>query len=316
MELLSTPLQRLAKRLNLINDGDEEPYLLTKEEEALCIKNAIEREKEYVRFKMAKLLKTKEEIELKMSQIDWNDRIDVESVLSLANSIKNHDQWIKEKRVKDKEEEIKKQKALSDYWTAKKIYNLMAWTSQVEYNRKLIVNNDNKHLITALCFFLSNDPRFETELSEAQSGNKFSFSKGLLIRGTTGIGKTHLVRCVEKNGLNPIATLSMIEITDELKAYGEYEINKGNNKIIYLDDVGTEETPALHFGNKIHFFKNFIESVYLRSSSFRNIIISTNLNFRDIEVKYGFRVASRMRDMFNVVDVTGKDMRNGQVSKS
>jgi DNA replication protein DnaC len=301
---INEALHRLAKRLNLIDDGDTEPYLLTKEEEELCISNAISREKDHVRFKMAQLLKTKEEIDFKMSQIDWNERINVNAILNLANSIKNHDQWIKEKHIKDKEEEVKKRKALEEYWTAKKIYNLMAWTSQNEFNKKLVVNNDNRKFITAICFFLSNDPRFETELN-------LSFKKGLLIRGTSGVGKTHIVRCVEKNGLYPILTLSMLDINFELQAYGEYEIKLGDNKMIYLDDVGTEETPAMHFGNKIHFFKNTIEGLYLkRGSIFRNLIVSTNLNFKDIEDKYGFRVASRMREMFNVIDVTGKDMRN------
>jgi DNA replication protein DnaC len=103
----------------------------------------------------------------------------------------------------------------------------------------------------------------------------------------------------------------MVDVTDDLRAYGEYEIQKGKNKIVYLDDVGTEETPVVHFGTKIHFFKNFIESIYLRNSNsgFRNMIVSTNLNFQQISDKYGFRVSSRMRDMFNVIDVSGKDMR-------
>lgn len=310
MEAINMSLQRLAKRLNLIDENQEpEPYILTKEEEGNLVAHEIKVEKEYAEWKMLQTgAITKEEVDLRLCQVNWEEKINREEIFQRANSIKNHDLWVKEKRIKDKEEEDNKKKELHKHWTAKNMYNLMAWTSQNVYNKKLIVNDDNKKLITALCFFISNDPRFETEFDPKL---KYSFKKGLLIRGASGIGKTHLVRCIESNLLNPILTLSMIEISDELMAYGEYEINKGTNKCIYLDDVGTEETPVVHFGTKIYFFKNFIESIYLRQQAkgFGNLILSTNLNFQQCSEKYGFRVASRMRDMFNVIDVSGKDMR-------
>lgn len=305
MEHINNKLQRLAKRLNLIDENQEpEPYILTEEEENKLIDNEIRGAKEYAKWKMEQLAMTKEQIDFKICEINWEERIDRNEILQRANSIKNHEIWLKEKHKQDKIEEERKLKELQEHWTAKRVYNLMAWTSQQEYGKKLIVNNDNKKFITALCFFISNDIRFESELG-------FSFKKGLLIRGVSGTGKTHLVKCIETNGLKPILTLSMIEISDELLAYGEYEINKGGNKLIYLDDVGTEETPIVHFGTKIHFFKNFMESVYLRHKSlgFGGLMLSTNLSFQQLSEKYGFRVASRMRDMFNVIDVTGKDMR-------
>lgn len=303
MEQIKNKLEQLAKRLNLIDeDQQSEPYILTKEEEEIVIEHELESAKKYAKWKMEQLSMLKDQIEIKMQEINWDERINRDEILQRANSVKNHEIWLKEKHKQDKIEEENKLKALQEHWTAKRVYNLMAWTSQNEYGKKLIVNDDNKKLISALCFFVSNDSRFESELG-------YSLNKGLLIRGISGIGKTHLVRCIENNGLYPIQTLSMIEITDELKAYGEYEINIGNNKMIYLDDVGTEQTPAMHYGNKINWFKDFIESIYLRRNSFRNLIFSTNLNFQNITDKYGFRVTSRMRDMFNVIDVAGKDMR-------
>jgi DNA replication protein DnaC len=305
MEPINNKLQLLAKRFNLIDEKQEpEPYILSKEDEYKLVENEIKAAKLYVEWKMKQLGASKEEIDFRILQINWEDRIDRNDLFQRANSIKNHDLWIKEKRKRDKEEEEKKEKELQEHWTAKRVYNLMAWTSQSKFDKKLIINDDNKKFITALCFFISNDRRFETELG-------YSFKKGLLIRGVSGIGKTHLVRCIEQNDINAIYTLSMIEISDELRAYGEYEINKGANRIIYLDDVGTEETPVVHFGTKIYFFKNFIESIYLsrREKGFGNLMLSTNLNFQQCSEKYGFRVASRMRDMFNVIDVSGKDMR-------
>jgi len=311
MEHIKDKLDKLAKQLNLIDPNqDPEPYILTKEEEDRIIEFELKSAKDYVKWKMEQLKALPEQIEQRISEIDWDAKVNKDEILLRANSIKNHEVWLKEKHKKDKEEEERLATELKNHWTAKRMYNLMAWTSQNVFSKKLIVNNDNRHLITALCFFISRDDRFFTELKSG-NGKPYDPLKGLLIRGISGIGKTHLVRCVEENLLNPILTLSMIEISDELKAYGEYEIKKGNKKIIYLDDVGTEETPIVHFGTKIHFFKNFIETVYHNNKEkcFNNLILSTNLNFAQCSDKYGFRVASRMRDMFNVIDVSGKDMR-------
>jgi DNA replication protein DnaC len=182
------------------------------------------------------------------------------------------------------------------------MFKLMKWTSQNEYGTPLIMNDQNKHFMAALCYFLSEDPRFETELG-------YDLNKGLLIRGISGLGKTHLVKCLQDNELNPVLILSMVEITETIRDTGEFQINLGGRKVVYLDDVGTEEATVNHFGSKISFFKNFVELVYLKNKVFNKLMISTNNSFQQIEEKYGFRVRSRMKDMFNVIDVKGEDMR-------
>lgn len=302
----SIMLHQLAKRLSLTN-ADEEPeeYILTKDEEDRIIWYAKNSAMRYAAWKMTNLGMPEGDIELKISLINWDEEIDKDSILRQANSIKHHEIWQKQQRIKEKELSIHKSEELKKIWTARFVYRLMAWTSKNVYGKDLIVNEDNKKLITAVCFFVSRDERFETEL-------KYSFDKGLLIRGISGLGKTHVVKCIEKNELNPILSLSMIDITEEIQEFGGYKIAMGANKILYLDDVGTEEPTVIHFGTKVKFFKNLIEKIYHRRA-YSNSIISTNLNFKDIGERYGFRVESRMREMYNVIDITGKDMRiNGQ----
>lgn len=298
----SIMLHQLAKRLSLTNvDEEPEEYILTKEEEERVIWNAKDSAMRYAAWKMTNLGVPEGDIELKISLVNWDEEIDRESILRQANSVKHHGIWQKAQRQKEKELSLHKSEELKKIWTAKFMYRLMAWTSKNVYEKDLIVNEDNRKLITAVCFFVSRDERFETEL-------KYSFEKGLLIRGISGLGKTHVVKCVEKNELNPILSLSMIDITEEIQEFGGYQITMGDNKILYLDDVGTEEPVIIHFGTKIKFFKNLIEKLYHRRA-YSNSIISTNLNFKDIGDRYGFRVESRMREMYNVIDVTGKDMR-------
>lgn len=287
-----------------MTDPEPEEYILTKDEEDLLVKNRIEQLKQYYVWKMANLGYNESQVLKKIEENDWNAEFDKGELFRDANSSKHQNIWHSQQRVKEKEDAIKRFKELTERCTAKYMFNLMKWASQNKLGRKLVVNESNKHFITTLCYFLSKDTKFETELG-------FSFNKGLLIRGISGLGKTHLVRCLEENELNPILILSMIEITDEIKMQGEYEINIGDKKVIYLDDVGTEEPLVNHYGTKITFFKNYIELIYLKNQNkaFNHLMISTNNSFSEIEDKYGFRVRSRMKEMFNIVDVQGQDMR-------
>lgn len=304
-EIKSVPelLPHMVELLNLTGHKEEAVlYVLTKEDEERVISNEIESLKKYYAWRLANSGFNQNEIMLKILEKNWDEMIDRDATLKKANIAKEQELWHKGQREKEKQEAANRIEQLKKRCTATYMFNLMSLVSREVYGKKLFVNDWNKHFITTLCFFFSRDPRFESEL-------KYSFNKGLLIRGISGLGKTHLVKCLEHNELNPVHILSMIEITDEIKMNGEYEIDLGQKKIIYLDDVGTEEPAVKHYGTTITFFKNFIEMCYLKNTSFGKLMISTNCSFSDIENKYGFRVRSRMKDMFNVVDVKGEDMR-------
>lgn len=293
----------MARQLNLTNlDEDKIPYILTTDDEDLIFENERLRIERGKVWKLRGLGYSDVDIQKRLSEIDWEKEIKKTALFKRANANKEYEAWEKQQREKEKNAVIQKEKELKELWTAKNVFRLMKWTSDKVYDKPLIVNQTTKKLITAVCFFISEDERFETEFG-------FSFKKGLMIRGVSGLGKTHVVKCIEKNELNPVLILSMIEIAEKIKEEGEYRISLGGNKVIYLDDVGTEEATVNHYGTKINFFKNFIEMVYLKNTTFGKLIISTNNSFSEIEERYGFRVRSRMKDMFNIIDVIGSDLR-------
>lgn len=294
-------LQLLAKKLNLtdLNEQPEEMILTAQEEESAII-HAIEQAKKHKAWKLAQMGAKEETIVSKLAAIDWFNEIDKMEVLKNANSNKHYSIWQKKQREKELKDEVTKSVELQTRCNAKYFYNLMAWTSENTYRKKLILHDDNTALIRAICFFFSRDERFETEL-------KYDLNKGLLIRGVSGLGKTYLLRCIENNEVRPISIVSMIDITEEVKEEGSYELLRSHT--VYLDDVGTEEATVNHYGTKINWFKNFIEMYYLKNKPFNRLVISTNNSFDEIESKYGFRVRSRIKDMFNIIDVQGKDMR-------
>lgn len=301
--MLNQELNKLAKTLSLTDVQEQEPYRLTTAEEENVIAKAIEQAKKFMAWKMRRVLKTEDEIWHKISLIDWSEKIDRQKILLQANSIKNQEVWHKAQRQADKDHEINRLKELQEYWTYRRVYKLMKFNSLSLFGKKLIETPDNLPTIKALCFFIARDDRFSSEL-------KFDRLKGLLIRGPSDSGKTHLVRCCENNGLNPIHSITMLDITEKVTEDGKYEINHQDKKIIYIDDVGTEEASIKHYGTSILWFKNFIETIYYRTKCYNHLIITTNLNFQQLGEHYGFRVASRMREMFNVVDLKGGGYRS------
>lgn len=297
-------LETLAAQLNLTQFEGLEPekYILTPEEEENAVNHALKGAQELFAWKMNRAGYSKQDIAARMARIEWEKEVDRDDILKKANSNKSYAIWQNEQRAKEKQAYEARRKELVEAWDAKQMFRLMQFSSKNDYGKDFIVNQYNKPLIIAVCYFLSRDPRFETEL-------KYDFKKGLLIRGISGLGKTYVIKCVKDNMLNPILFLSMLDITAVLQQEGEFFLEWGDKKVCYLDDVGTEQGEVVFFGTRINWFKEFIENYYSKNKVFNRLMISTNLSFKEIEEKYGFRVRSRMKEMFNVIDVTGEDMR-------
>lgn len=274
-------------------------WILTAEEEAQARFNFIAEQKKLYAWKLADRKCLEEKIREKIDEIDW-EKIDATEYLDIVNRNK-HISIQREKQLEEnRQKEIEERKQLVARCNANYMYNGIQRTSFIRYNKKLIVNEDNRHLITAVCMFLSEDKRFEDELG-------YSFQKGLWIRGNVGLGKTHIIKCASANELNPILVTSILDITEQVREHGDFEF--ATSRIVYIDDVGTEQPLVKHYGTDITFFKSFIEKRYAHQDVYNNIIVSTNLSFDEVERMYGFRVRSRIKDMFNIINVTGKDMR-------
>jgi hypothetical protein len=297
---ISKPISKLAEIIQIPTNLDEgeENYILTEDEANAVIEHEVKRLEKFYQWKVGNIVSEKGVGQV----IDVSQKIDVVKILEKANSNKIYAIWLDLKRQKDELEEQKRINEIKELWNAKMFLRLIRWTSENTYGKPLIEDEHTLPLIKAICFFLSEDERFETELG-------YSLQKGLWIRGVAGLGKTHIVRCAANNERNPIDIFSMLEITQDVKESGEYMLPAKPGNKIYIDDVGSEESVVNHYGTKIYWFKDFLERFYLRSDKYNKIIISTNYNFDTTEQKYGFRVRSRIKDMFNVIDVTGKDLR-------
>jgi DNA replication protein DnaC len=126
-------------------------------------------------------------------------------------------------------------------------------------------------------------------------------SKGVLISGDNGIGKTHLIAA----------------LTNDLTTQGKYvvygtvtQLMKRNDPcdsdFVCIDDLGKE----FKFGYKEDDVKVFVfDLVNKLYEQNKGIVITTNLNGKQLKKKYGNAVVSRLGEMCEWVQYQDKDWR-------
>ena len=179
-------------------------------------------------------------------------------------------------------------------------------------------------MYTILINYFLGDKEFE----KMYSG--FNLKKGLLLRGDIGVGKSLMIKIFRSfmreyqinNGFK------MLLVTDVVNEYQESGhkviINNGprsykkgglnNNEEIPLticyDDLGTENTNAKYYGSTSNVMTDILLKRYDLFISFgMKTHIITNFDGYEIELNYGRRIRSRMREMMNDIVYSGFDRR-------
>ena len=131
----------------------------------------------------------------------------------------------------------------------------------------------------------------------------------VVIMGGTGVGKTHLMECMTTHAL---ANNKLIKYSsafnfnqDMLEEKEDILAPYLNSEILFIDDLGTE--------NKINNVTN--EYLYLvindRMANHKKTVITTNLNFAQIQSVYGERIFSRLvhKKHSLKINFVGNDLR-------
>jgi len=167
-----------------------------------------------------------------------------------------------------------------------------------------IYNEYTAPLIKTICFKLSRDPRYETEMG-------FKFSNGLIIRGNPGLGKSFIPGLVAQNPVCSVQVIPMNSVNEAIMSTGTFTgLSFSRYDLILLDDIGTEEPEIKVFGTSVTWFKTFIETTYAKDPmAMSRLILTTNSSFDELEQAYGFRVRDRLKE-FDVLDLYGKTLRH------
>ncbi|KAB7530315.1 ATPase [Flagellimonas olearia] len=128
--------------------------------------------------------------------------------------------------------------------------------------------------------------------------------KGLLLSGPVGCGKTSLMKlfkCIvpHQRPYSVIPSRNIVFGFNHLgyKIIGDY----GNTQSFCFDDLGVEPE-GVHFGKECNVMGEILLSRYELFLDHKiRTHATTNLNAQELESRYGSRVRSRMRELFNLV---------------
>jgi energy-coupling factor transporter ATP-binding protein EcfA2 len=178
-----------------------------------------------------------------------------------------------------------------------------------------ILEEDRSVILKLLCWFLKDDALAEHE--------DLDLERGLLLTGPVGCGKTaimHIMRklCDPSRGFL-LRSCSQVSLEFAQEGYDvvyrythrSFCIYSKQPRTICFDDLGFEENVP-YFGAMCN---PMAQVLAIRYDLFVNqgmiTHATTNLNSSEMERRYGNRIRSRMRQMFNLITFphTGKDKR-------
>lgn len=187
-------------------------------------------------------------------------------------------------------------------------------TAKEKFNIDFKFNEYNKEIVKQLWdYFFEN----ESELSK---------DKGIMLAGGVGVGKTLIMSIFSEllrgskqsfkmaNALDiQMQAISKFTEVLDLYTFRADEYNNHNPKVYCFDDIGSENRAIKAFGNEINLFSQIIHLRYVDFSNFKIKLkthITTNLDIETFKEFYADdRIISRMREMFNIVILKGKDNR-------
>lgn len=167
----------------------------------------------------------------------------------------------------------------------------------------------NRALLNGLFLYFTGSP-----------DSPYDLRKGLWLDGSIGTGKTTLMN-VFREFLITFRRGFLISTAAEIaNAYGvsgnlDTYLNNANGYSgkpveICIDELGREQIPAMHFGNKLNVLQHILHQRYGLWQS-RGVIthVTTNLTPGNVKSKYEDFIFDRCRQMFNIITIDGYSKR-------
>ncbi|MDM1548605.1 ATP-binding protein [Empedobacter falsenii] len=183
---------------------------------------------------------------------------------------------------------------------------------EFQNKKELIINDNNRDIINALCLYFAKDKRFE-ELDFIENP---SLDKGIFLAGHVGVGKSSMLEAFRMLGDNHYKTFfnsSLLFRKANCKRivsdYMDKHSEDGKNlskyykaSPFYFDDLGTEQEAF----NSYNVMQAILEERYDNKVK---TFITSNLGLKAVEEKYGDRVRDRFNEMFNILPISGDSFR-------
>ncbi|WP_300438316.1 ABC transporter ATP-binding protein [Christiangramia sp.] len=175
------------------------------------------------------------------------------------------------------------------------------------FGEKFKIYKKDKDILLKLCSYF---------IKDKENCKKFDIDldKGLLLTGPVGCGKTSLMKLLyflvphqRKYVVMPCRNIVFAFNHLGYKTIEDY----GESSFFCFDDMGVEPM-GRHYGKDCNVIGEILLSRYdLFLETKLKTHATTNLNAEELEVRYGNRVRSRMRELFNLIafDERARDKR-------
>lgn len=211
------------------------------------------------------------------------------------------------------------------------VKGLMMMRAKNKFDPELVLDEHNEIVFELLCRYFGNDKDFVSLAMAADIGDP-SLEKGIMLCGIFGVGKTWMMELFRSNQRMCYQVMNAKDIAEDYRTFKvdpkskdyedplhKYLVDKKNAvedpSVFYqthlglcIDDIGTEDVKN-NFGNKKNVIGDIIELRYQDKLYGKNFHATTNLTVEQLDQYYGGRVRSRLRQMFNFIELGGNDRR-------
>lgn len=208
--------------------------------------------------------------------------------------IKNEPHIIVEGKVSYELGELKGDQILYDFG---KMLRYLDEKGKLMFGEKFKIYKEDRNVLYKLCLYAIQDRNGCKELG-------IDINKGLLLSGPVGCGKTSLMRLLKHlvPHCRPYEVVPSRNIVFGFNHIGYKTIEDyGNTQFFCFDDLGVEPV-GRHYGKDCNVMGEILLSrhdLFLEKQIKTHA--TTNLNAKELEERYGQRVRSRMRELFNLV---------------
>lgn len=208
------------------------------------------------------------------------------------------------------------------------VRGLMEIRSVKKFKPSFLIDDNNRFVFELLCRYFGEDKSF-LSMCDGIGVSDPSFKKGIMLCGVFGTGKSWMMKLFSVNQLQCFKIISAKEIAEEylrdkngnpdvdvLHKYIVQSQNAFEDPSVFfqkksgwcIDDIGSEDLKN-NYGNKKNVIGDIIEMRYQAGEYGTSLHATTNLTAKQIDDYYGGRVRSRMREMFNFIELPGADRR-------
>lgn len=167
------------------------------------------------------------------------------------------------------------------------------------FGEKFRIYDEDREVLLKLCYYFIRD-------KENCASYGIDVEKGILLSGPVGSGKTTLMKLLRHLVplQRPYEMIPSRNVTFSFNHLGYRTIEDyGNTKFFCFDDLGVEP-PGRFYGKDLNVMGEVLLSRYelfLQTNKKLKTHATTNLSADELEERYGHRVRSRMRELFNLI---------------